>query len=108
MLNAFVLFSVLASECTPFKIPTMIAKMTTSPTEAIVKDILETRLRSSDSKLACSSCLNVDSILEQVYEPRSGRTYGFWPSDTSSADFLTSGRSRANPGNAAVQNVRAH
>jgi len=49
VLKARVLFSVVSSLLTAFKIPTIIAKITTSPTEQTVKEMLEIRFRDNDS-----------------------------------------------------------
>lgn len=48
-LNAFVLFSVLASDFKPFRMPTMIARMIISPAEQTANETLDMRLRSIDS-----------------------------------------------------------
>ena len=50
-LTAFVLFSVLASDLRPFRIPTMTARMTISPAEHTANDTLDIRFLSSDSVL---------------------------------------------------------
>ena len=48
-LKAFVLFSTLESDFRPFKMPTIIAKMTISPREHTVKEMLEILFLSIDS-----------------------------------------------------------
>ena len=48
-LNAFVLFSVLASDLRPFRMPTITARMMISPAEQTAKDTLEILFLSSDS-----------------------------------------------------------
>lgn len=48
-LKAFVLFSTLASDLMPFKMPTMIAKMTISPTEQTANDMFDMRFLAMDS-----------------------------------------------------------
>jgi hypothetical protein len=57
MLNALVLFSVLASDLTPLRMPTMIARTTISPSEQMVKDMLEMRFREREVSRVWSSML---------------------------------------------------
>ena len=49
ILKARVLFSVVSSLLTAFKMPTIIAKIIISPTEQTVKEMLEIRFRDNDS-----------------------------------------------------------
>ena len=48
-LNALVLFSVLSSELSPLRMPTMTARMRISPAEHTVNEMLEIRFRCRDS-----------------------------------------------------------
>jgi hypothetical protein len=48
-LKAFVLFSTLLSDFTTLRMPIMIARIKTSPTELMVNEILEMQLRAKDS-----------------------------------------------------------
>ena len=48
-LNALVLFSVLSSERSPLRMPTMTARMRISPAEHTAKETLEIRFRWRDS-----------------------------------------------------------
>lgn len=57
-LKAFVFFSVLSPTFIASRIPTMMTRMKTSPTEDTANDILETRFRDNDSNLVCSSSLD--------------------------------------------------
>ena len=57
-LNALVLFSVLSSDLTPFRMPAITASIKISPAEHTAKETLEMRFLWSDSKEACSSELN--------------------------------------------------
>lgn len=105
MLKALVLFSVLSLDLSPFKMPTMIARMITSPAEQTAKDMFEIRLRARESNSACSCILGnvlLGSLLKQAE-----RTYVLFPSFAFSRDSLTSGRSCASPGKAAPQKVCA-
>jgi hypothetical protein len=63
ILKALVLFSTLASDFSALSIPTMTARITTSPTELTAKDTLEMRFRARDSKSACSSTLCVENVI---------------------------------------------
>lgn len=58
-LNAFVLLSVLCSECIPRSMPTITAKMINSPAEQIANETFEIRLREREWKRRCSSELCV-------------------------------------------------
>ena len=51
-LNALVLFSVLSSECRPFSMPTMMARMIISPAEQTANDTFEILFLSMDSNSA--------------------------------------------------------
>ena len=51
-LNALVLFSVLSSECRPFSMPTMMARMMISPAEQTANDTFEILFLSMDSNSA--------------------------------------------------------
>ena len=57
-LNAFVLFSVLASDLRPLRMPTITARMIISPAEETAKETFDMRFLSIDSKSACSSALS--------------------------------------------------
>lgn len=105
-LKALVLFSVLASDLRPFRIPTMIANTSISPAEHTAKETLEMRFRSIDSYSAWSASL-WDGC-QYIKLGRHLRTDDFVPSSTSDAESFTSGRSLARPGKAAVQNVSEH
>ena len=59
-LNARVLFSTLSSACRALKIPTITTRMSISPAEQTVKEMLEILFLWRDSKLACSSALVED------------------------------------------------
>ena len=61
-LNAFVLFSVLASDLRPLRIPTMTARMMISPAEETANETFEMRFLSMDSRFACASVLFLGSI----------------------------------------------
>lgn len=107
-LKALVLFSVLSPDLRPFNMPTIIARTTISPAEQTANEILEIRFRIIDSKWACAStlCANIRLIGSGARNKYVSDV--FLPSSTCWADSLTSGRLWASPGNAAVQNVRAH
>ena len=81
-LNAFVLFSVLSSALIPLRIPTMIARITISPTEDTVNEMLETLFLAKDSKAACSSALK--PRIKSKYQ--NFRTYFLIPCCASPAD----------------------
>ena len=106
-LKALVLFSVLSSEWMAFRMPTMMASTTISPTEQTVKDKLEMRLRDREVSLVCSSALWI-AVRKLMEHRMKGSTHVLSPPFTSARDCLTSGRSRASPGKAAVQKVRTH
>jgi hypothetical protein len=57
-LNPRVLLSTDESALIPFRMPTIMAKMMTSPTELTTNDMLDNRFRCSDSRAACSSMLS--------------------------------------------------
>lgn len=86
----------------------MIARTTISPAEHTANDTLEMRFRAIDSKSACSCNLCEPNPVRSTEYQMLGGTHDLVPSSTSAADCLISGRSRASPGNAAVQNVNAH
>ncbi len=106
-LNAFVLFSTLLSDLIPFRIPTITARIRISPAEQTANDIFEILFLSIDSRSAWSSALVLQSGEINV-EMINWQTDDFVPSVTWIADSCISGRSRARPGNAAVQKVREH
>lgn len=105
-LKALVLFSVLASDFMPLRMPTMMTRMKISPREQIVNDMLEMRFRESEVRRAWLWRLKKRVKMTERKERHFADVFS--PFLTSTKDSLTSGRSRANPGNAAVQNVREH
>jgi hypothetical protein len=86
--KALVFASELLSECNPLSMPTMIASNIISPAEQTVNETFESRFRDRESSVWCSA---------NVVSPASNARF----------DSCISGRERASPGKAAVQNVSA-
>jgi len=106
-LNALVLFSVLSSECKPFRMPTITARMMISPAEQTANDMFEIRFLAREWKCPWSSCLKINWH-QGGQRSHEKLAYVFSPVSTWRRDSWTSGRSCARPGNAAVQNVKEH
>lgn len=83
----------------------MTAKMSISPAEHTAKETLEIRFLASDVNLVCASMLEVCHSGDWDQSRETG--YLCCPVFTSPSESTTSGRSRASPGKAAVQNVNA-
>lgn len=68
VLNALVLFSVLWSDLTAFKIPTMTARIMISPSEQTANETFDIRLRCRDSNSAWSPVLGLSWVACQQLE----------------------------------------